>query len=251
MKNLIKFLTLIACLVLPAAYAQGYTISDNYWGGTVINSGATSYGDVIGYPNFALDSMDVNVSNSQMTVTLAGNYFKTSEVYSWGPGDLYISTNGWKTMDGLSSGNHPEDKFDSSEGWNYVVSYATGKVYNLNFDSLVYSNTSGHGGGWIYRADQAYQGGYGTEVTQTADIYGVFLNQAGGTLTFTFPIGNFNSNDWQNWGSHWNMQCGNDVIEGGAPIPEPSTMLLFGSGLVGLIGFRRKSRKQTKSNYQK
>jgi hypothetical protein len=45
-------------------------------------------------------------------------------------------------------------------------------------------------------------------------------------------------------GIHWTMRCGNDVLNLTAnvnPIPEPATMLLIGSGLIGLaVGFRRK-----------
>ncbi len=43
--------------------------------------------------------------------------------------------------------------------------------------------------------------------------------------------------------AHWTMSCGNDEIEGQldvTPIPEPATFLLFGSGLLGLIGFKKK-----------
>ncbi len=48
---------------------------------------------------------------------------------------------------------------------------------------------------------------------------------------------------------HWTQQCGNDVIEltgvtpGVTPVPEPCTMLLLGTGLIGLAGFRRKLKK--------
>jgi len=47
-------------------------------------------------------------------------------------------------------------------------------------------------------------------------------------------------------GFHWAMSCANDVIEGkittgGSPVvPEPATMILFGSGLIGLAGLGRR-----------
>ncbi len=39
--------------------------------------------------------------------------------------------------------------------------------------------------------------------------------------------------------AHWTMSCGNDVVEGTANVPEPSTLLLLAGGLFGLIGGRR------------
>ena len=64
-----------------------------------------------------------------------------------------------------------------------------------------------------------------------------------GTSSLTFDYVDFSDN----YGDpviYWGNVPGTVDITAAAPVPKPTTMMLFGTGLVGLIGMRRNRKKQ-------
>ena len=220
---------------------QALTIDDStnglatYYGGT-IHPTNYSYNDVIGLGTFNVDQMVVTQSGGFTTVVLSGLYFGTDYakgLSSYGkPGDLYISTKGWVVN--APSDHARFDTFQSTEGWDYVVSYQNHKVYKLFFPTITMTgDEGGHWGG--YRTDQAWRNGYG-EVEYGSNVW-VTLDSQNKTLTYRFPdLGNA-----EYMGYHWTMACGNDVVEGGGEsVPEPTTMVLLGLGITALALLKKK-----------
>ena len=253
MKTFLTGLVAIGIMCFSLTLANAYTITDTYWGGTVQHSTATNYGDVIGNPYFNVDSMTVTRSGNEWNVAIVGPYFgyhldpaaDGGFPYSLGPGDLYLNSTGWSASQG-PAGHYETDTFNSSEGWDYVVTKVDGNwgLYRLDYSAIVNTTVAPqlNPNYYIFRLDQAWRGGAGSYVgSATYD-----LSSSGLIIAF-----NTGSEDFGNdVGFHWTMQCGNDVIEGKAvgvtplnpdvSVPEPGTILLLGTGLIGLAGCGRK-----------
>jgi hypothetical protein len=249
----------------PVVIDDSFNGANTFWGGHVryagtIIDGNTVYGDVIqgAQGEFDVDNMTITRSGSSMTVRLKGSYFTnvkntSSDVSNYGPGDLYISSKGWKTTDS-GDPHHSNDVFDiTREGWNYVISFTDKKVYRLNpaatfvdnqtnsdmpgadiFETNIYPHSPA---GYVYRTSQAWRGGYDGDPLESAIVtYGTdYLD-----FTFDFALLDLSASDF---GLHWAARCGNEILEGSDPpasVPEPMTMLLLGLGLIGVAGIRRK-----------
>jgi len=85
-----------------------------------------------------------------------------------------------------------------------------------------YLNVIGGDYDWMFDTN-----GFAFSDNSTADFY----------LNFTFDAGQEPS-EWPN--SNWTSESNDDLL--GATVPEPATMFLLGTGLIGLAGFGRKKR---------
>lgn len=231
-------LILAAGLGLATANAQAapIVIQDTYIGGTPTNANWNGK-DVIGKADlFDISRMEVSfLSANTLLVDIYSRYLNNIGAYGTQLGDLFLSTNGYQ---------------GDGEVWEYALKLdtylpnsgtfsGTLSLYNVLEANIVPSTALP---GYIYRAGQEVQ--Y-NPAGQTALATGTWsLNNIGGAIdtddflrfTVTYDFGNVST-----YGLHWGMTCGNDVIEGAAPVPEPPAMLLFGMGLIGLRGVLRRT----------
>jgi hypothetical protein len=252
-----KFALWIAALGLMAVYssASATMFSDTYHGGN-----GHGYGDVIGPTTYDVHGMDASLSGSLLTVTIYTNFAGhaggetqwTKNGTGIGYGDLFLS-NGWNPNgsgpydnDNAANGNHwtyafsLDDALDNSGGNGTVYALGAASAGNHNPDVLLSNHFMDCAGKCIYRDGQAVAV---NKSAATATNNTGSWTVGNGFLSFSFDTTGLGL-DPENFGFHWTMYCGNDVIEGLDPVtvpePQPAGMFLFGMGLIGLVVARQR-----------
>ena len=265
----------ILMLTLIAGSAQATVlINDNYYGGsydTQFFSGLNAEtNDIIGTEaTFDISKMEVTIGASGgLQVDLHTRFLDNNGTTGGNGsvielGDLFIST-GWNPY---GSAPYGEDVAVNGESWEYVLvlddhadTSGTLSLYAVDEDRIIHSDNNITDPGGAIPSGGTIENGYrpGQEVQyDTRGLSSIYTgswailgdltdgNDQNDYLSFSFNAFDMGISE-DNFGLHWTMTCANDIIEGGANVPEPSTMLLFGAGLTGLIGrnaFRRNKKK--------
>jgi hypothetical protein len=232
------------------------TISDGYIGADPTRGYA--HVDVIGQNAlFDIDRLEVNLIGNQLVVDIYSGYFDNVGAYHTELGDLFLSIDGWNPVyPTLEDSMH-----NGGETWELVAalgnkggSSGNASLYRLDptntaqYESdILTSDEKTDGSRYIYRGDQEVQynqiGGQGVLLTDEGSWY---ISDEMDFLRISVQAlagPDFDLTDIKSLGYHYAMTCGNDVIEGSAPVPEPGTVFLLG---VGLIALATRGRRRTK-----
>ncbi|MFK5925876.1 MAG: PEP-CTERM sorting domain-containing protein [Desulfuromusa sp.] len=243
------FLVLLMMFVALPAFASNITIWDGN-GYSVSGQGGEDQETEPGMTNSQVWDLEGFFLEGNNLSMVGGFDFRNgvSGYSQYSSGDIFISTGDASPAFGNIDGTVGFNEVSNSYGYNYVfdldfdsMKYA---VLSLNSDSQVrttyYAANEGSSPWQYVSAGSGFASGsfsFGV-VTDTGFAGGTHYALTGFDLSFL--------GGEQDFYSHFTMGCGNDNLMGQgttAPVPEPATLILLGSGLAGLAFYRRKQKK--------
>ncbi len=263
MKNLIRAL-LVALMLISASVAHAYVVDGliGDWGVDLSAAGASAKGYLDTHlPSGGNDIDYITEDNAGPGVgwqyvgpgyTYYGNDFDAEAIYFDNNATMaYLAVVTGLPIGGATAPGNPwyytgDIGLDLNNDGVYEYGIDVREYDAVNKKAKLYKNltASNWQGCYLYPSSNPWQISSGSTFDWVDFVYSGNQNTHY-VLEAGIPLSSLglNSNSSQNLTVHWTMQCGNDALNLPAdvnptpppPIPEPGTMLLFGSGIIGLL----------------
>lgn len=241
-----------------ASHSSAVTIMDNYFGGDPRLNPVDF--DVYGSSeHYDVSKAEVQLSGAMLTVDIYSRYFDNIGAGSTELGDLFLSTNGWTPI-GLAPYGSDRYGIVGKTNWEYaLVLDSHSPDLSLTPNGLTYlyavedtgiltsDEVMPHDKPYHQSQEVQYDESVGTRsINGSWQVFNFGGVDTDDFLRFTIDVSSIIGFNLDDLAIHWTMTCANDIIEGSArsPVPEPMTMALFGTGLLGLAGNALRKRKK-------